>query len=231
MKNMYNLLDPSYKIKCKNRIKFELISWFGRKFLNKHQKKENKIKLLDLGVGGNYTSGWINADFFKLPRYKFWEKYKDHINPDWMLDLRYPLNCDNNVWDGVYTGHTLEHLYPFEVFNLLMEIYRTLKPGAWLRINLPDLEKFVKYYNKEYFGEHFKIYNSGCEAFHSLTQNWGHLSVWDKHQITKYLENIGFTNINEVEFGKGTDIRLIKDEEVRKTASFYIEAQKPEILK
>ena len=37
----------------------------------------------------------------------------------------------------------------------------------------------------------------------------------------------GFTNIREIEFGCGTDEKLIKDQEVRREESLYVEAQKP----
>jgi hypothetical protein len=37
----------------------------------------------------------------------------------------------------------------------------------------------------------------------------------------------GFTNIRETGFGRGTDEKLIKDQEARRAKSLYVEAQKP----
>ncbi len=28
------------------------------------------------------------------------------------MDLRYPFNCPDNPVDGIYSGHTIEHLWP-----------------------------------------------------------------------------------------------------------------------
>jgi len=99
--------------------------------------------LLDLGVGLNYKDGWVNADFYKILRPKFWKKHEKRV--DLELDIRYPLPCSNNIVDGVYSGHTLEHLTLSDAYSLLTEIYRVLKPGCWLRINVPDLEKYINF--------------------------------------------------------------------------------------
>ena len=144
------------------------------------------------------------------------------------LDLKYPINCDDNIIDGVYSGHTLEHLTPLEALNLLGEIYRVLKPGSWLRINVPDLEMCVNFYIGKKPNNYFDMYNSGCECIHELTQDSGHLSVWDKELLGRTLKNVGFINVKVVKFGKeGTDKRLIIEESVREWCTLVMEAQKP----
>jgi len=144
-----------------------------------------------------------------------------------MLDLRFPLNCDDNVWDGVFSEHTLEHLYPDQVLQLLKELYRTIKPGAWLRISVPDLKKYVKYYCGEGVHELFNRWQTGCEAIRTLTQDYGHLSVWDSTLLAKFLKEAGFVNIQEVSFMQGTDKLLLMDQQDRAWESLYMEAQKP----
>lgn len=71
-----------------------------------------------MGCGHNKFVGWINADFYKGP--KFWKKYPN--KPDWMSDLRYLLNCDSNYWDGVFTEHTLKHLLLLHVKSFKRDI-------------------------------------------------------------------------------------------------------------
>jgi len=210
---------------------FEMLSWYGRKFRKKRNyiAEEDSTLLLDLGFGANYKDGWINADFFVAPRLKFWKKYSSRKIPDLELDLRYPINFSDNKIDGVYCGHTLEHLYPKDALNLLKEIYRILKPGHWLRINVPDLEIFVQFYIGNTVAKEFEQFDSGCEAMISLAQDYGHLSLWDYKLLSKTLANVGFVNIKKVEFGlEGTDERLIKEENVRKWSTLVIEAKKPD---
>jgi predicted SAM-dependent methyltransferase len=221
-----NFDGPSFK----EIIKFEFISWFGRKFRKNRSKiiLKQKPLLLDLGCGSNFTEGWVHVDFFKSPQIKF---RKNKILSRYSLieaDFRYPIRCDENSVDGIYSGHTIEHLYPGEAYQFLCEIFRILRPGCWLRINFPDLEKYINYYNGKESASEFLVFNTGCEAISNITQNYGHHSVWDEKLITDALNNIGFINIKRVKFGKeGTDKRLIKEEEIRKWETLVVEAQKP----
>ena len=200
-------------------------SFFGRLFFSrKPLVRKNKVNLLHLGCGSKRLEGWINADFFR--DLKFWKKGKNR--PDWMLDLRYPLYCEDNVWDGVFSEHTLEHLYPDEVLELLKELKRTMKPNSWLRISVPDLEKYIDSYKNKHISEELlnRKYN-GCEAISYLTQNYKHFSVWDETLLKSFLQKAGFINIQRASFRKGNDKKLLKDSETREWESLYIECQKP----
>ncbi len=221
MKQIY----PNYKEpKFSSQLQFEIVSWLGRHF----QKRKSRIiagkepLLLDIGVGTNFIQGWTHVDFFTF-RIKFWKTYTNLAEVQ--TDLRYPLNCHDDIVDGVYSGHTLEHLYPNHAYFLIAEIYRILKPGGWLRINVPDLEIAIDYYmgKNNVFNYTFK-----AEAIANLTQNSGHHSVWNEELLKYALETSGFVKIKKVEFGiEGTDKRLIKENKVRKFESIAIEAQKP----
>ncbi|MBU7583971.1 MAG: methyltransferase domain-containing protein [Nostoc sp. TH1S01] len=206
-------------------LRFELLSLYGRKILRPKPKlKKDSLNLLNLGCGSTIFEGWINADFF-TNTVRFWERPAS--SRDWMLDLRYPMNCDDNVWDGVFSEHTLEHLYPHQALHLLKEIYRTMKPGAWLRVTVPDLRKYVHYYCGELVDERFNTWQTGCEAIRYLTQDNLHLSIWDCELLSSYLKEVGFINIKEVSFMEGTDTLLLKDKYKRAWETLYMEAQKP----
>src|SRR3989339_930857 len=233
MKN--KLLRRIFKLRFEDQKKiiglilFEIKSWIGRSFF-KHRSRiivNKEPALLDLGAGENFREGWIHANFFRynlsLSAIKSSKKKKAEIE----LDLRYPINCKDNIIDGIYCGHTLEHFYPIEVQFLLIEIYRILKPFCWLRINVPDTKKYVDYYSGKKVAKEFSSFNSGCDALMNISQNWGHHSLWDKNSLSATLASVGFINISEVEFGlEGTDKRLIKEEEVRRWETLVVEAQK-----
>ena len=210
-----------YQLTLKKHIKFEARSYWGRLFLNQPPPVVNPmVNLLNLGCGNQLFDGWVNADFFEI---KFWKNSKRI----WMLDLRYPLNCKDNYWDGVFTEHTLEHLRFHHAFNLLKEVLRTLKPKCWLRISVPDLKKYVDFYSGVKTQENFHNYSTGAEAISSLTQNFGHLSLWDSELLERTLCEVGFVNVRQTDFAEGTDGRLLKNKEGRKWESLYMEAQKP----
>ena len=214
-----------FKLTTINLLSFETKSFLGRLFFSrKPLLNKNEANLLHLGCGSKKLEGWINADFFR--DLKFWKKGKNR--PDWMLDLRYPLDCEDNVWDGVFSEHTLEHLYPDEVLKLLKELRRTMKPNSWLRISVPDLEKYIDYYKTQDVPEEFLIKKyGGCEAIAYLTQNYKHCSVWDNKLLESFLQKAGFINIQQVSFRKGNNEKLLKDSKTREWESLYIECQKP----
>ena len=223
------MIHKYYNIK--NLLTFEIISWYGRN-LKKGSKTKISMRngpiLLDLGVGRNYTKNWINADFFLLPRFKFWKKYSQRHKRDLELDLRYPIKCEDNFVDGIYSGHTLEHLFYNEASFLLKEIFRILRPSCWLRINVPDLERIINFYNGAKIDSLELQFETGAEAISDLCQNWGHRSVWDEKVLKKKLEMVGFINVKKVIYGKeGHDKRLIKEEQAREEATLIMEAQKP----
>ena len=124
--NDYSIYSTKYHLSLKSLLRFEFISLYGRLLLNKKPTLTNDNNLLNLGCGLNKFDGWVNADFYS--GIKFWKKNKNR--PDCMLDLRYPLNCDDNVWAGIFSEHTIEHLYPNQALTLLKELYRTMKKGA-----------------------------------------------------------------------------------------------------
>jgi predicted SAM-dependent methyltransferase len=207
---------------------FELISWLGRHFLKKKSKirpeKHSDPLILDIGENSNSPEGWTHVNFYSI-NFKFWKRKANKQKPDIFTDLRYPLQCPDNVVDGIYSGHTLEHLYPNHAYKLLEEMFRILKPKSWLRINVPDLKIMVDFYN----GKHsIPYYTYKAEGIGNLTQNWGHHSVWDEELLSSALKMTGFVNVRKVEFGiEGTDKRLIKEKEVRKHETLVMEAQKP----
>ena len=224
-KGSHTLLDSqftSFHVTIRNVVVFEMISFFGRLFMgSKPPLHTDKPNLLNVGCAVTTFSDWINADFFRFNILTG----KKMAQLDWMLDLRYPLNCLSNVWDGVFCEHTIEHLYPLHVFNFLQELHRTMKPGAWLRLSVPDLEKYVSYYSGDVPHENYYQWSTGCEAICYLTQNYHHKSVWDANLLGRYLETAGFKNVARTGFRKGTDERLLKDREARMWETLYMEAQ------
>jgi hypothetical protein len=214
----------------KQTIIFEFIGWYGRCFRRKKSKINtlHKPLLLDLGCGSNFKEGWVHVDFFSAPNFKWFVNKSKYRKPEIETDLRYPILCKNNSVDGIYCGHTIEHLYPDKAYQLINEIFRILKPNSWVRMNFPDLEKYIDFYLGKKSEREFLSFNTGCEAISMLTQNYGHHSCWDIHLISKVLSDIGFINIKKVKFGEeGSDLRLIKEEAVRKWETLVVEAQKP----
>jgi len=215
-----------YKIKLKEILIFECKSLLGRIFYNKKPKLDKNNNYLNLGCGENIIDGYINADFFCV--YNIWKR--NMSKRMWRLDLRYPLNCGDEVFDGIYSEHTIEHLYPDQVKFLLNELYRILKKKSIIRITVPDIEKYINYYNKDYSNinskEFDRRFKTRCSAIRNMTQNYFHTSAWDFQELKSYLEDAGFVDIKKMSCNNSGNKKLKIDIKERKWETLYVEAIK-----
>jgi SAM-dependent methyltransferase len=204
-------------------VGFETFSYFGRVFSKRLPVRPGK-NYINLGCGPNHVDGWINIDFFGVK------------GIDYPADLRYPLKIDSNSVDGIFSEHTDQ---------LLREAYRVMKPGARIRIVVPDVALFISNYHEKndvWFAQWEKYYfsaspdaerrqrrlGSPIEALSFVTQEYGHQSCWDFQALSSYLGKNGFVDIVRCGFMQGGDPALLvdQDEEDRKFISLYVEAAK-----
>ncbi len=202
---------------------FLLENYLGSKIYRQHINPAYVGKYLNLGCGTAKFHDWVNADLYKV------DKILRGIEewPDWMLDATKAWNCPDDFWGGIYNEHMIEHINYLGVVEVFKECYRTLQPQKWLRIVVPDLSKYIRYYNHDLPSDRFKQFSYGAQAISELTQNWGHVSVWDEHLLRDVLREVGFINVSKVDFKVGSDPKLIKDVPGRQWESLYMEAQKP----
>ncbi len=92
------------------------------------------MKKLNFGCGNRFASGWVNIDF-----------HSEHPEVQRVnLLQRWPFA--DAEFDAVYSSHTLEHFTLATAGRLLQEAYRVMKPGAVIRIVVPDLESACREY-------------------------------------------------------------------------------------
>jgi predicted SAM-dependent methyltransferase len=203
--------SKAFQTSPKGLLLFELRSWIGRTFT---KARPAKNPYLHIGCGVNVQQGFENLDVH------FYRGARGVIGHD----LRYPLPFPDGTFNGAYSEHALEHLYPDQAIRLLREIRRVLKPGAVFRCGVPDLEKYVNYYVGKPVDGEFAKFRSGCEAIWSLTQNWGHLSVWDAAMLTGTLREVGFASAQQATYREGHNPDLLLDQSERRWETLYVEA-------
>lgn len=179
--------------------------------------------LLNLGCGPHIFPGWVNADDYALKR----RLRERAFRPNWNLDISRPWLCPENHWDGVFTEHVLEHVTYSEAIRVLSECLRTLRPGAWIRISVPDLERYVKWYRGEAPGNAVETFPHPAVGLSFLTQMHMHTSTWDADLMVKVLTELGFTDASRRSFREGADDRLVRDDPDKAHESLYVEARKP----
>jgi len=215
----FSVYSTDFQLSVRDHAHFEFSSWLGRTFRNRRPPQLPGPQLLNLGAGTNLYPEFVNADFFQSPGAKLRQNF-------WALDMRYPLNCEDNHWDGVYTEHALEHIYPDRVLAMLKEIHRTLKPKAWVRVIVPDIKKYVEYYNGKPSHKLFERYSPRASGIRSVSQHHLHYSLWDIELMAECLQLAGFKVVEPRTLNVGADPRLLKDAPAREYESLYIEGQK-----
>lgn len=64
----------------------------------------------------------------------------ESARPDIKGDIRDMPDVQTESMDAVYSSHNVEHVYAYEVPIVLGEFHRTLKPGGYAVITLPDIQ-------------------------------------------------------------------------------------------
>jgi SAM-dependent methyltransferase len=119
----------------------------------------SSLTLLNLGCGPTAPHGWINIDRSPnvlLDRVRplkwalFWAGVlsESQMAP-WprnirRINIKKGLPFANGTVDGIYSSHTLEHLYLNDARNVLIECARVLRRGAVLRLALPNAAEMAK---------------------------------------------------------------------------------------
>ena len=127
------------------------------KKINPADWPEGKI-YLNLGCGHHAPESWVNIDrspmmlLRKMPPVRSaLRKVKvlsdDHMDtwPENIIrrDLSKPLPLDDGVAAAAYSSHMLEHLFIEDANEFLRECARVMRPGAVLRLALPDAEQWA----------------------------------------------------------------------------------------
>lgn len=186
-------------------------------------RQKSDVNLLNLGCGPVIYSGWCNADDYAFKR---WLR-ETEFRPEWRLDITRSWKCEDNFWDGIFSQHVIEHVRYSQAVYVLEECFRTLKPGAWVRISVPNLQKYINYYIGKYETPEFNEFPSKALTISFMAQMNHHQSVWDGDLMVALLRGIGFEKVQEVEFMQGSDKKIIKDQSDKEWESLYVEAKKP----
>jgi predicted SAM-dependent methyltransferase len=94
------------------------------------------VRRLNWGCGNHTLPGWINADRWSLPGVNL------------ICDIHEGLPLEPESIDYAVSIHALPEIVYEKIGRVLGELRRVLKPGATLRLGLPDLDRNIEAYLK-----------------------------------------------------------------------------------
>jgi predicted SAM-dependent methyltransferase len=135
--------------------------------------------MINVGCGGTFHADWINLDAASSdPNVR-------------IIDITRGLPFADGSASVCYSSHVLEHLDKNAARVLVAECYRVLKPGAPIRIVVPDLESIMR--------EYLRILETVTAGDASIAPDyeWIMLELLDQvvrdkpgGEMTKFLQNL-----------------------------------------
>jgi SAM-dependent methyltransferase len=210
---------------------------------------------VNVGCGPSPTAGWVNIDnspsvalshlpdvlLRALGRFRLLSAERlrvVHAARQFAIRRASATNLPfgNGSVDVIYSSHMLEHLDREEAREFLAEAHRVLRPGGWIRIVVPDLERYVREYQEH--GNANALIDSlrlampkegGRErVIQQVVGFRGHRWMYDSASLTRLIACCGFIDAAVVDAGH-THIPDVGELDLRERDddSIYCEARKP----
>lgn len=209
---------------------------------NQFENLSNTFKKYNLGCGPKIYQKFLNVGYWHQLEPERIYKDLNGTNNTFMLnhDLRLGIPAGDNSLDLVYHSHMLEHLSYIEGIKFIQECYRVLRPGALMRVLVPDLELWINAYvsNNNFFFEQYRnyggiekeLYVSKAAVFMGMLHNHEHKCGYDFESLSWVLNHVGFVDIRKTLYALGEveDLETIEPMEPLKIMeSLCVECRKP----
>jgi len=187
---------------------------------------------VNIGCGGQPTSGWVNLDVSSSPDVHFW-------------DCRRSLPFSDGTVIAIYSEHVFEHFeLETEAEPFLRECLRALRSGGVLRIVVPDAGAYLQAYSgaweplaamrplepmedgwrDKWLGD---VYRTQMQLINAVfRQGHEHKYAYDEETLVLMLRQAGFSQVIPQHFGVSVYPEMASDSEARRTESLYVEAVK-----
>lgn len=144
--------------------------------------KELDLLKLHIGCGMRYIPGYKHVDIIEAPHIDY------RCSIDNLCDF-----ADGSV-DFIYASHVLEHFGRHEVLAVLKGWYRVMKPGATVRIAVPDFAAVAALYAQEGLQDGYSgLVGLVCGG--QRNQYDFHKIIFDEPFLRYLLEKVGFKDV------------------------------------
>lgn len=165
---------------------------------------------LNLGCGHRHLPGFVNVD---LP--DNWSK----LRPDVEADITKPLPFEDGVADEVHAYHVLEHIWHWQVYDVLQDWCRVLKPGGKLVLEMPCLDKVLHLMLYAMQAQQpieprlsmWALYGDPRYKSEAMTHKW----CYGQMELTGLLEALGLSDIKILEPQTHIAVRDMRAEAIK----------------
>lgn len=189
-----------------------------------YNRKPQHGAYLDIGSGKNQHGEFFSIDYYWVP------------GLDMVHDVTKGLPFSSGTVAGIFTEHCLEHIEFDEFINVAREFQRVLMPGRIARIIVPDGKIYLDLYHEAQSGNVISMpgldedggypFYSPMMSVNRIMRSHGHKFIYDFQTMREILLHVGFSEVNQRQFGVGEDPTLLVDLEFRRPESLYVEAKK-----
>ena len=180
---------------------------------------------LNVGCGPNIRSGYVNVDYNWRP------------GVDLCVDITKPFPIGDGMVGGIYMEHCLEHLPLAGARAFFKDCLRMMRPGAVIRLIVPDLELYARTYvdsldgkspvfPNEYYTNTLNV-NQPVALINELFYGPDHRFNYDYRTLAEVLQQSGFVEPAKLSINQGQDPKLLIDDRSHVSESLYVEARKP----
>lgn len=192
------------------------------------KSKLSKIRdphlLVNLGCGQTPMAGWVNIDL-------------DPRKGAYFADFTRGIPLRNGAVRHIHCEHLLEHFDYAMAPAFLKECVRVLEDGGWLRLIVPDAEKYLCAYCQndsaffealKYLGGRSEPLRTRIEIVNQVFRMEGvHKFAWDFETLSMVLKEAGFAKVEQSRFGDITpDLNIDLTDFWRPIESLYVNAYK-----
>jgi len=181
------------------------------------------MDICKLNIGGQFRidyfpKGWICVDVIE--------------GADILCDVQEnSLPFEDNTVDCIYCSHMLEHVWPHKVSFVLKQFYRVLKPGAPIRLVVPNIDWFIDQYLLDRDNPillqqlSHAWFDPRCDNKGQLIE-YRHRTGFNWCTLKQYVEQAGFSSIRRRKPNESLSIFEGCDNPIHFEYSLYMEAVK-----
>lgn len=187
---------------------------------------DDKVKLNIGSFTVMLHHGWINTDIVNLTRFASENGYRFL-----QMDSSKPLPVQDGIVDFIVSSHMLEHITWEEGLQFLQECFRIMKPGAVMRIAVPDTERLIELYKNKWLGVLDEMNLNAAKYSTQSPKFWsylfdGHRIAYDWESLSQIGEMAGFKVIKS-SFNEGHPTFVKESMDYLPEISLYVEMTKP----